>query len=310
MVELIDCAIHRIGHLSTAEKLILQGMALTPANFEHLDRRKLLSLGLGSSRNGRTFDSRRALEQAHNDIKWSGAPGCHILPIWHSLYPWLLRQLYNPPYLLFVRSSPSGPDPRSALKIFGLPAIAMVGTRRPSAAGDLWAYRLAEDLTASSLVIVSGLARGIDAAAHRGALRGGGLTVGVLGHGPDMVYPLSNSRLAAQIIMSGGCLVSEYPPGTQPMAFRFPERNRIISGLTAGLVMVEAPQKSGALISSDYALEQGREVIVLSQLLTSRRNDGGRMLKDCGAPVAGSAAEVIGYLSPDLLFPGEECRRV
>lgn len=303
MEQLIDCAIHRISFLGTEEKLILQGMNLGEDDFIRLDSYGLQCLGLGSRRRGRSYDPAGTLAAARSDLKWLNGPGRDILPVWHSGYPWLLRQLYNPPFLLFLRSN--GP---SAPEVFHKSAISVVGTRKPSAPGEIWAYQISADLSAMDVVIVSGLARGIDSMAHRGALSAGGLTVAVLGHGPDIIYPSANARLASDIVAAGGCLISEYPPGTPPRNFRFPERNRIISGLAAGVLMVEAPEKSGALITVDFALEQGREVVLLAQLQDSRRNDGGRVLADCGAPLADNAGEILKLLSPDLLFRDGECR--
>jgi DNA processing protein len=307
---LIDCAIHRISHLLSSEKLILQGMNPGKAQFLGLNREALLRMGLGSPRRGWHYSPKDALDRAEADLQWLGRRGCHLLPLWGGSYPALLRQLYNPPFLLFCRSSPAVnlSEPVRHGSLFRQPAVAMVGTRRPSAAGERWARHLSREMAVRGVVIVSGLARGIDSMAHLGAVAASLQSVAVLGHGPDCLYPSSNIRLATEMLASGGCLISEYPPGTPPRAFRFPERNRIISGLSAGVLVLEAPEKSGALITAEFALEQGRDVLVWKPLLDSRRNAGGRALADSGAPAVSTADQLLAELSTDLLFPGGKCR--
>jgi DNA processing protein len=179
---------------------------------------------------------------------------------WHSPdYPPLLREIYDPPAALFFRGSLPNPE---------APLAAMVGTRKPSPQAAAQAYRIAHDLARSGVSVVSGLALGIDAMAHRGNIEGGAPTVAVLGSGLDKVYPSSNRTLARRALETGGCLLSEYPPGTSPRKWNFPARNRIISGLARGVLIVEAPEKSGALITARFALEHNREVWVASCGLT------------------------------------------
>ncbi|MGI9255336.1 MAG: DNA-processing protein DprA, partial [Salinispira sp.] len=174
-----------------------------------------------------------------------------------------------------------------------------VGTRKPSGVGVSCARRVSRELSERGIVLVSGLARGIDSAAHRGAIDTGGCTIAVLGHGCDYIYPHAHFNLACEMLQNGGALVSEYPPGTRPAPFRFPERNRIISGMSEGLMLVEAPEKSGALITVDFALEQGRDVFVMPETLNSRRNEGGRQLYEHGAPAMDNAVEILRYLRGD-----------
>jgi DNA processing protein len=142
------------------------------------------------------------------------------------------------------------------------PSVAVVGTRLPSGMALKAAFEIGLELAAEGAVVVSGLARGIDRAAHRGCVAGAGCAVAVMGNGIDTVYPYGSRRLAEMILEQGGALVSEYPPGTPPLKHHFPARNRIISGLSQAVIVVEAPEKSGALITSDFALEQGRELFV------------------------------------------------
>ncbi len=169
-------------------------------------------------------------------------------------YPALLSSIPDPPDLLFYRGRlPSG-DYR---------AVSIVGSRRETRYGRQHAFSIARDLAAQGVVIVSGLARGIDTAAHRGALDAGGVTVAVLGSGLGHVYPEENIKLAEEIAASGGAVVTELPPSALPLAFRFPARNRIVSGLSQGLLLAEARERSGTLITVGHALDQGREVFAL-----------------------------------------------
>lgn len=168
-------------------------------------------------------------------------------------YPAALRAIADPPRPLYARGTVRAGDRT---------AVAIVGARRASAYGMAAAEWLARDLARCGVTVVSGLARGIDAAAHRGALAGGGRTIAVLGCGVDVVYPPEHGRLMAQVI-GAGAVVSEFPPGTPPLRHHFPQRNRLISGLSLGVVVVEGREDSGALITADCALEQGREVFAV-----------------------------------------------
>lgn len=174
-------------------------------------------------------------------------------------------------------------------------AVAVVGSRTPTAVGREFARVLAEELSAAGCVVVSGMARGVDAAAHRGALRGGGGTVAVLGCGVDVTYPPEHAGLRAEIL-EGGAIYSEYPPGSLPLPRRFPARNRIVSGLCAGVVVAEAPERSGALITARIALEQGREVMAVPGNPWFAHTAGSnRLLREGAAPVC-SAVDVLDAL--------------
>ena len=182
-----------------------------------------------------------------------------------SLYPPLFRELHDPPFSVFYRGSL--PDPEK-------PLAGMVGTRSPSGDGALAAARIGAEFASAGIGVVSGLARGIDAFAHRGNAEAGGSSVAVLACGVERLYPRSNARLGGMLLERGGCILSEYPPGEEPLKYRFPQRNRLISGLSRSLLVVEAPAKSGALITADFALEQGRDVFVFSGSVSSRRGEG------------------------------------
>lgn len=199
-------------------------------------------------------------------------------------YPPLLREIYDPPVLLFYRG---------ALPPGGQRLAAVVGTRRPSPAAAAAAYSLGREFGSFGVPVVSGLALGIDALAHRGNIEAGAPAVAVLGSGPDQVYPVANRDLARRILSGGGALVSEYPPGTGVRKWNFPARNRIISGLSRVVVIVEAPETSGALITASFALEQGRDLVAARAGVSSSRGKGTARLAEDGAEVIGSAAEIL-----------------
>jgi DNA processing protein len=199
--------------------------------------------------------------------------------------PPLLRAIHDPPACLYVR----GEAPDDALE---RPAVAVVGARACSGYGALVARMLGNELAAAGLIVVSGLARGIDGEAHRGALAAGGVTVAVLGCGADRDYPAAHARLAAEI-RAHGLVASEYPAGTEPAPWRFPARNRIIAGLCAATVVVEARERSGALITADFALEEGREVLAVPGEITSPLSAGTNALLRLGATPVTSAQDVL-----------------
>ena len=200
-------------------------------------------------------------------------------------YPRLLREVPNPPYGFFVKGRM--PDDT-------LPRVAIVGSRRCTDYGRREAYEMARELSNHGVVVVSGLAKGIDAHAHSGALEGG-RTIGVLGCGVDVVYPAENRNLFSKV-EEGGCIVSIFPPGAAPLPAYFPARNRIISGLSDAVVVVEAAIKSGTLITVGHALDQGREVFAVPGSVRSKLSGGTNMLIMEGAAVATSAADILRYL--------------
>lgn len=188
-----------------------------------------------------------------NDLAWLAQTNNWAITIQDPLYPPLLKELSDPPPLLFVRGN---------VALLTLPQIAIVGSRNPSSSGKETAFEFAKSLSHCGFVITSGLALGIDAASHEGALSAGGFTIAVAGTGLDRVYPARHKDLATQIVTTGA-MVSEFPPGTTAKANHFPRRNRIISGLSQGLLVVEAAKQSGSLITARMALEQNREVFAI-----------------------------------------------
>jgi DNA processing protein len=200
-------------------------------------------------------------------------------------FPPLLRAIHDPPPGLFLRGS-------ADLELLLRPAVAIVGARSCTDYGAHVARSLGRDLAAAGAVVVSGLARGIDGWAHRGALEGGGPTIAVLGCGIDRDYPRAHAALAAQIATTG-LIVSEYPPGVAPAPWRFPARNRIVAGLTTATVVVEARERSGALITADLALEEGRDVLTVPGEITSALSRGTNALLRLGAVAVTSADDVL-----------------
>jgi DNA processing protein len=223
-------------------------------------------------------------------------------------FPPLLHAIHDPPPGLFLRG---GTDPALLTR----PAVAVVGARSCSAYGAAVARMLGRELAAAGLVVVSGLARGVDAEAHRGALESGGLTVAVLGCGVDRDYPVSNRELARRIVEQG-LVVSEYAPGVEPAPWRFPARNRIIAGLARATVVAEAREASGALITADLALEEGREVFAVPGEITSALSAGSNALLRLGATPLTSVGDVLESLGVEPAAPavtaelGEEAERL
>jgi DNA processing protein len=225
------------------------------------------------------------LERAQLSLARAARAQLTPLPFTHRAYPSLLARLSDPPAVLWVRGQPA---------VLGQACVAIVGSRAASPGGLLAARRLAADLAASGAVVVSGLARGVDGAAHEGALTAG-RTIAVLGCGADRTYPPEHDALAARIGQSGA-VVSEFPPGTAPRRHHFPLRNRLISGLSLAVVVVEAAEHSGALITARTALDQGREVMGVPGPVAGGRNRGTHALIRDGALLVESAEDVLAAL--------------
>ena len=222
-------------------------------------------------------------------LRWQEAPGHLVLALGEPGYPELLAHIPDPPLLLYIKGR---------AELLDAPMLAMVGSRNASTQGKANALAFAEALSGAGLCIVSGLALGIDAAAHEGALRGAcmtgqsGSTVAVIGTGPELVYPARNRALAERIGVEG-CILSEYPVGTPPLPGNFPKRNRIISGLAAGVLVVEAAAQSGSLITARQAAEQGREVFAIPGSIHASLAKGCHILIREGAKLVDTAADVL-----------------
>ena len=219
--------------------------------------------------------------------------GADILILDDGVYPPLLREIFDPPITLYVKGAWEA--------CLDLPCIAVVGSRRCSTYGQNAALMLARDLAQRGVTVVSGFARGIDAAAHRGALEGGGRTVAVLGTGLDQHYPRDHQRLGEEILARGGALVTQFPIGTPPTSENFPYRNRIISGLSLGVVVVEAAENSGSLITARLAMEQNREVFAVPGNITSKNSFGTNyLIKGAGAKLVQQWQDIVTELPPQI----------
>jgi DNA processing protein len=222
-----------------------------------------------------------------SDLAWSQQPNCHILTLAHPNYPPLLRETPGAPLVLYLRGQPEH---------LSKPQLAIVGSRNPTAGGRESAQQFAYCLAQAGLVITSGLALGIDAAGHRGALNASAPTIAVMGTGLKHIYPGSHQKLAADIIQQG-VLVSEFPPDTLAVASNFPRRNRIISGLSLGVLVVEAALRSGSLITARFAAEQGRDVFAMPGSIHNPLARGCHQLIQQGAKLVEKAQDIIEELA-------------
>ncbi|MBZ5510621.1 MAG: DNA-processing protein DprA [Acidobacteriia bacterium] len=233
----------------------------------------------------------KSAELAQEEMVRAASVGAQILTLDDPAYPPLLKQIYDPPVALYVRGDPA---------ILSIPAIGVVGTRHPTPYGLGMAERLACDLSARGIIIISGMARGVDAAAHRGALAAKAKTAAVFGTGIDVYYPRENSRLADQILALGGALVTEFPVGSFAAPQNFPIRNRIISGLSVGVLVVEAGEYSGTRITARCALEQNRELFAVPGNVTNRNSWGPNTLIKQGAKLTATWEDIWEDLPTDV----------
>ena len=233
----------------------------------------------------------QSIQLANEELARATAADIRLVGLDDPAYPPRLRQIYDPPLVLYVRGN---------VAALSLPGIAVVGTRHPTPYGTGMAERLACDLATRGLVIFSGLARGVDTAAHRGAVAGKGKTVAMFGTGVDVLYPKENSRLSEQILASGGALVSEFPLGAFAAPQNFPIRNRIISGISYGVLVVEAAEYSGTRITARCALEQNRDVYAVPGNVTNKNSWGPNTLIKQGAKLVATWEDVWEELLQDV----------
>jgi DNA processing protein len=225
----------------------------------------------------------KSAELAREEIARASAAGVHLISMHDPFYPPRLKEIYDPPLVLYVQGNP---------EVLTQPGIAMVGTRHPTPYGSGMAERLGCDLAAQGLVIISGMARGIDTASHRGAISAKGKTIAVFGTGVDVIYPKENSRLSEQIVALGGALISEFALGTHPAPQNFPIRNRILSGMSVGVLVVEAAEYSGTRITARCALEQNRDVFAVPGNVTNKNSWGPNTLIKQGAKLIATWEDV------------------
>ena len=233
------------------------------------------------------LDSESVARSVERALAWLERPGCALVTLADAAYPPLLLEIGDPPPVLYCRGR---------TELLSRPALAIVGSRNASAQGAANAEQFARAFSAAGLTIVSGLAQGIDAAAHRGGLAGEGSTLAILGTGVDLAYPAANATLAEEIA-ERGLLVSEYPLGMKALAHNFPRRNRLISGLAQGCLVIEAALASGSLITARAAAEQGREVFAVPGSIHSPLSKGCHALIKSGAKLAESAEDVLSELA-------------
>ncbi|MGI8883858.1 MAG: DNA-processing protein DprA [Pyrinomonadaceae bacterium] len=257
----------------------------------HATRSELESLRL----RGESIESilkREFHDKAEEEFEKVKGLGGDVLILDDGDYPYLLREIADPPITLYVKG-----DWRAC---FDAPGIAVVGSRRCSTYGENASEMLARDLAANGICVVSGLARGIDTAAHRGAIRAKGRTIAVLGTGIDTVYPKENAGLVNEILESCGAIVAQFPLETPPLKDNFPYRNRIISGLSLGILIVEASERSGSLITARLAMEQNREVLAVPGNITSKNSFGTNYLIKSGAKLVQQWQDVVAELPSEI----------
>jgi DNA processing protein len=267
-----------VGHLRSTEA-VLSAPVHTLCQVEGIER--TLAENIRHATNAAIAQQQIELAERH---------GCRLLTFWDADFPTILKKIYDPPVLLFVKGDLRANDET---------AIAIVGTRAPTEYGKLTAERLAAAFISRRMTIISGLARGIDTVAHQTAIKSGGRTIAVLGSGLDIIYPPENHRLAQEIARRGA-LISEYFFGAKPDAVNFPRRNRIISGLACGVLVVEAGEESGALITAQTALEQGREVFAVPGSIFSPKSLGPHRLIQDGAKLVMSIDDILSELPQQL----------
>lgn len=291
-----QCALFLRHILSERKLLALWKSCGTFEKAWNAEVRDLKKAGFDRSEVESFFRKREELnpEETLKELKENG---CSLLTLEDGDYPELLQEIPLPPPVLFFKGKP--------LKDYSF-LVGIVGTRRPTAYGRSLARELGRELSKAGVGVVSGLARGIDAEAHYGALEGEGKTIAVLGCGVDVIYPFSNAKLY-KLISEEGTVLSEFPLGTSPHSFNFPQRNRIISGLSRGVVVVEAGERSGALITAHFALEQNREVFALPGSVKSKMSKGPHKLIKEGAYLVENAFDILREFGVEVkIEPAEE----
>ena len=257
----------------------------------HATRNELTSLRLRAE-SVESILKREFHDKAQKEFEKVKEIGGDVLVLDDGSYPYLLREIDDPPITLYVKGDWQA--------CFDAPCVALVGSRRCSTYGANASEMLSRDLAANGICIVSGLARGIDTAAHRGAIAGKGRTIAVLGTGIGQVYPKENAKLVDEILANGGAIVSQFPLETPPLSENFPYRNRIISGLSLGVLIVEASERSGSLITARLAMEQNREVLAVPGNITSKNSFGTNYLIKSGAALVQQWQDVVSALPSEI----------
>jgi DNA processing protein len=277
-----------VGPRASAKLLERFGSA---ENVFHATRTELQSLRL-KPQSIESIINKEFHDKAEEELENVKKLGGDVLILDDGSYPFLLREISDPPITLYVRGNWQA--------CFESPCVAVVGSRRCSTYGENASLMLSRDLAERGITIVSGLARGIDTAAHRGAINGHSKTIAVLGTGIDEVYPKENAKLIDEILDSGGAIVSQFPLGTPPLKENFPYRNRVISGLSFGVLVIEASERSGSLITARLAVEQNREVFSVPGNITSKNSFGTNYLIKDGAKLVQQWQDVVNELPREI----------
>jgi DNA processing protein len=297
--ELHWLALRMVPGLGTRKSAQLIGTFRTPLAIFRASRSELEASGLAPGI-AQSIASGCAFEEAVEQQQKLAECGAQLVPMSDPRYPPALQQIFDPPPMLFVRGR---------VDLLSTLMIAIVGTRRPTAYGTTVAGRFANDLAVAGLTVTSGMARGVDTAAHRATLEAGGDTVAVFGCGVDQIYPTENRKLCSQIVEQG-VAISEFPMGTPAYPQNFPVRNRIIAGMSAGVVVVEGGEYSGSSITAKLAIEQGREVFAVPGNVTSKMSWGPNLLIKQGAKLVQEWNDVVTELKPeDRRRLAEKCRK-
>ncbi len=272
-----------VEFLTPRQKLLLVQMLGSPARLFRLPLEEISRLA-GKVLTTRLWRPDEILRSAEATRACLTPGGMRSIFYWDSEYPPKLREIFDPPMTLFIRGS---------LPHKGDTLAGIVGTRFPTGAARTAAFRLGFVVGRAGMWVVSGLARGIDREGHEGCEQAEGRSIAVLGNGIDVIYPSSSRAAAMALLARGGAIVSEYPPGVPALRYHFPARNRIISGLCRGVVVVQAPERSGALFTADHALQEGRDLWVHAAGLPGTVGAGTRNLAESGAPVIRTAVEIL-----------------
>ena len=281
--DLLDLMICRIPGLKAKERVTLEERFDNEDDLSALSKKDIENI-LGKVLEGPSWTVGQIRSMAESDARLSLKLGIRRVSLRQSAYPPLLREIFDPPAIIFYRGALPNPEK---------PLVAVVGTRKPTSQARVRALELGRDLGEAGFPVVSGLALGIDSMAHRGNIEAGAPTVVVLGSSPDMLYPSSNRDLARRILEIGGGILSEYPPETGPKKWTFPARNRIISGLARGTVVVEAPERSGALITAGFARDEGRDLWMDAVGLNSKRGGGMAKFAEDGVMLLSSVQDIL-----------------
>ncbi len=271
-------------------KALLDRFGSPQAIFKASDKELFSTSGIGTDLIENIRDKEKHLD-LKQEISLIKRLGIKLIPFIGPDYPPLLKNISSPPLLLYVRGEFKELDYKMS--------VAIVGTRKASYYGKTITFELADNLAQAGFTIVSGMARGIDTSAHQGALKQKGRTIAVLGSGLNFIYPRENKKLSEEIAQAGA-LISEFPLNTSPDRFNFPRRNRIISGLSLGIVVVEAGEKSGALITANFALEQGRDIFAIPGKIDSEYTQGTHKLIQDGAKLVTGWTDIASELMPQI----------